>query len=365
MGSPNATYKVHNSELNSPTEKTESKFKIKLREITSMIRPSRLSSRNKTFEKGESVSLKPRTWMDDWKDNAPVISASEEFYGLPEAIILLLWTYVIESDGGKQNHYMEPSLVENIYHYDHSQQTWTGRFKINMTGARILLRVNSFSRSLAARKLSGTLPIFNAQGVGNGILRFDPKIDIIHIQRFHLLAVQMTPTVGKGKMLHIEYENFGRDTAEELLAFYPDHPGVRRLMRREAKHNFPFKRSLDIRLAWFSDRLYTISDKLYTKHEFPSLIWDQSRSIQNLVIDYYSLCKSILIIHQLMRQVHVHTSYGAMPRFTGKRGPMSTFYKFLREVGNVKNLCVGDDEWHDLSAKDGEWHDISVLGQTS
>ncbi|TGO54915.1 hypothetical protein BCON_0100g00350 [Botryotinia convoluta] len=220
-------------------EKNESKFNMKPKEIVSKVKSSKSLSKNKTLVKRERALFGPRTWMDHWKDNAPVISASKEFDGLPQAIIALLWTYIVESDEEKQDYYM----VENVYHYDSSKDNSDEGFKIKMTGTRTQLRVNSFSRSLALKKLCGTLPIFNVRCVENGILRFDPKRDIIHIQDFHHLACQMTTTVGMGIMRHIEYKHFAQSTARELLTFHPKYRCIRKLMwmERRTKYIYPFK----------------------------------------------------------------------------------------------------------------------------
>ncbi|TGO25171.1 hypothetical protein BPAE_0086g00360 [Botrytis paeoniae] len=335
---------------------------MKPKEIVSKVKSSKSLSKIKTLVTRKKVTFGPRTWVDYWKDNAPVISASKEFYGLPRAIVELLWTYVIESDEEKQNYYMKPSLVESVYHYDSSKNNSDEGFKVKMTGARTLLRINSFSRSLALKKFCGTLPIFYVPFDDNGILRFDPKRDIIHIQDFHHLAYQMTPTVGMGLMLHIEYKHFAQSTARELLKFHPKYRYIRRLMwmERRTKYIYPFKQR---KKSFEARQLARLLNKLYKIHELPGWTWDHSKSIQNLVIDYPSLCKSILIIYQLIGSVHINTAYGAMPQFTAEFGPVSSFSKFLREDGNVQNLRVGDDEWHKLS--DDKLFDTMLKGESA
>ncbi|KAF5867431.1 uncharacterized protein Bfra_010405 [Botrytis fragariae] len=356
-------YKVHNSKLSFSSEKSESKLNIKPKEIVSKVKSSKLFSKIKTLVKREKVTFGPKTWMDHWTDNAPVISASKEFYGLPQAIIELLWTYVIKNDGEKQSYYMKPSLLASVYHYDSSKVNLDEGFKVKMTGARTLLRINSFSRSLALKKFSGTVPIFYVPYNDNGILRFDPKRDIIHIRNFHYLAHQMTPTVGKGLMLHLEYQYFAHPTARELLKFHPKFRHVRKLMwiERQTKYIYPLKQR---KKSLEACQLAQLLNKLWKIHELPGWTWDHSTSIQNLAIDYSSLCKSIIIIHKLMDSVNTNTtSAGRMPEFTAEFGPVSNFFKFLREVGNVQNIRAGDNEWHKLS--DDELFNTMLDGESA
>ncbi|KAF7950862.1 uncharacterized protein EAE97_002414 [Botrytis byssoidea] len=335
MGPLKVAYKVRISKLSVSSVKSESKFNIKPEEIVWKVKSSNLLSKIKTIVKREKVVFGPRTWMDHWKDNVPVISASKEFYGLPQAVIELLWTYIIESDEKGQTYYMKPSLIESAYHYDSRKGNSDEGFKVQMTGARTLLRINSFSRSLALKKFCGTLPIFHVPLEDNGILRFDPKRDIIHIQDFNHLACQMTRTVGMGPTPHWDYEYFTHSTATELLKFHPEFHHMRNLMfvkeRRRKLHPFRHrKKFVD------TQQLSRLLHELWNIHELPGSTWHYSTSIQNLVIDYTSLCKSIIVIHKLMHEKNINT-VGArrMPEFTAEFGPVSDFFRFLREVGNV------------------------------
>ncbi|KAF7884575.1 uncharacterized protein EAF02_004911 [Botrytis sinoallii] len=358
MGPLKVTYKVHSSRLSFSPEKTKSKFNIKSKEIVSKVKSSKFLSKIKTLMKREKVVFGPMTWMeswmDNWKDNTPVISASKEFYGLPQGVIELLWTYIIESDEKTQSYVMKPSLMESVYHYEHCTDITDEGFKVNMTGARTLLRIDSFSRSLALKKFRGTLPIFYVPFKDNGILRFDPKRDIIHIQDFHHLAFQMTPTAGMGLMLDLEYYYLADDTALELLKFHPKFRYVRRRIWMEHIANhiydllFMFKYCKESVKSCQLARLLKI---LKNRHELPCSIWDHSTSIQNLVIDNLSIFTCALIICKSMALVNANT-VGAvrMPEFTAGFGPVSKLFKSLREVGNVENLRFGiGGEWHKLS----------------
>ncbi|KAF7895036.1 hypothetical protein EAF00_006850 [Botryotinia globosa] len=349
MGLLKVTYKVHRSQLSYSSENRESKFNIKPKQMISKVRSSRLFSEIKTLVKREKVMFGPRTWMDHWKDNVPIISASKEFYGLPQAVVELLWTYIIESDEKRQTYYMKPSLMESAYHYDSCKGDSTGRFKVQMTGARTLLRINSFSRSLALKKFCGTLPIFHVPFEGNGILRFDPERDIIHMQDFNHLACQMTRTGRMGPMPNWDYEYFTHSTALELLKFHPEFHHMRNLIcvkewRRKSR---PFKKR---KIILNTHQLTRLFKELWNIHKLPGSTWQHSTSIQNLVIDYSSLCKSIIVIHKLMDKENTNTvGDSRMPEFTAEFGPVSDFFRFLREVGNVQNLRVGKDKWHKLS----------------
>ncbi|TGO39094.1 hypothetical protein BHYA_0060g00050 [Botrytis hyacinthi] len=357
------TYKVHSSKFSHSSEKSESKFNIKSKEIVSKVKSSKLLSKfKKTPVKREKVLFGPRTWMDNWKDNAPVISASKEFYGLPQSVIDLLWTYIIESDEKRQSYYMKPSLMESVYHYDSCKGNSDEGFKFQMTGARTLLRINSFSRSLALKKFCGTLPIFYVPFEDNGILRFDPKRDIIHIQDFNHLACQMTRTVGMGPMPDWDYEYFTHSTALELLKFHPKFHLVRKLIcvKQQRRNLHPFRKRKRIVDTY---QLARLLDELWNIHELPGSTWYHSTSIQNLVINYTSLCKSIIVIHKLMGEESINTvGASRMPEFTTEFGPVSDFFRFLREVGNVQNLRVGEDKWHKLS--DDELFNTLLEGQS-
>ncbi|THV55803.1 hypothetical protein BGAL_0003g00450 [Botrytis galanthina] len=362
MGLLKVTYKVHSSKPSVSSEKSDSKFNIKAMEMVSKVKSSKLFSKIKTLGKREKVMFGPRTWMDHWKDNAPVISASEEFYGLPRDVIELLWTYIIESDEKEQTYHMRPSLMESVYHYDSCEGNSDKRFKVQMTGARTLLRINSFSRSLALKKFCGTLPILYVPLKDSGILRFDPKRDIIHIQDFNHLACQMTRMVGMGQMPDLNDEYFAHPTVLELLRFHPGFHLVRKLVcpKQLWQKSHPFRHRKRILRK---NRLGQLLNDLWNIHELPGSTWSHSTSIQNLVIDYTSLCKSIIIIHKLMKQENINTvGAGRMPEFTAEFGPVSNFFKFLREASNVQNLRVGKDEWHKLS--NGELFNNLLEGQS-
>ncbi|TEY84026.1 hypothetical protein BOTCAL_0023g00090 [Botryotinia calthae] len=340
------TYKVHNSKVDFSLEKSESKFGIKSKKILSKIKPSKLLSKIKSSVKRKRVPFGPRTWMDYWKDNVPVISASEEFYGLPLDVVTLLWNYVIENDK-KQDYHIKPSLVDNVYHYDSSKDRSDEGVKVKISGAHTLLRVNSLSRSLALKKFSGTLPVFNVQFDHHGILRFDPKRDIIHIHDFHYLASQMTPTLSMRYMCNAEWEYFGESNVREIMRCYPNcyYARDRKWMERRMEYLYPpaqRKRTLKI------PQVTRIADQIYRRHQLPGWTWDHSKSIQNLVIDYTSLCTSIMLIYLYMRKLHGMRGI-PMPQFTTEFGPVSSFFDFLRRFDNIQNLRIGDDEWHKLS----------------
>ncbi|TGO83333.1 hypothetical protein BPOR_0662g00050 [Botrytis porri] len=361
MGPFKDTYKVHSSKLNLSPKKSESKYNIKPKEIVSKVKSSKLLSKIRTLAKREKVLYGPRTWMDHWKDNVPVISASKEFYGVPQAIIELLWTHVIESDEEELHYYIEPSLIESMYHYDHSKDSSDYVFKVKMTGARTLTRIYRFSRSLALKKLCGTLPILYMPFSDIGIFRFDPKRDIIHIWNFYFLAGQMTPTFGMGVPLD---EHLAQSSARELWTYHPKFRHVRKRfwIARQAKYiYYLFKQreqSLETRQV---DRS---SNEFHEMHELQGGAWRFSNSIQHLVIDYTSLCKSILAIHETMDTIHTNTpGAGTMPEFTAEFGPVSDFFRFLREIGNVRYLRVGDDKWHKLS--DEELFNSLLEGQSA
>ncbi|KAF7936185.1 uncharacterized protein EAE98_002404 [Botrytis deweyae] len=367
MGPLKVTYKVHSSRLSFSSEKTKSKFNIKSKEIVSKVKSSKFLSKIKTLMEREKVVFGPMTWMenwmDNWKDNTPVISASKEFYGLPQDVIELLWTYIIESDEKTQNYVLKPSLMESVYHYEDCTDILEFGFKVRMTGARTLLRIDSFSRSLALKKFRGTLPIFYVPFKDHGILRFDPKRDIIQIRDFHHLAFQMTPTVGMGLMLDLEYHYLADDTALELLKFHPKFRHVRRRMRMEHIANGIYA-SLSMykycKASVKSRQLARLLSILKNRYELPCSTWDQSTSIQNLVIDHdLSMDRCALIICKSMALVNAKT-VGAvrMPEFTAGFGPVSKLFKSLREVGNVENLRFRihgglshklSDDWHKLS----------------
>ncbi|KAM0140185.1 hypothetical protein ACHAO1_002413 [Botrytis cinerea] len=346
MSSLKATYKVRNSKVDFSPEKSESKFSIKSKKIMSKISPSKLLSKIKSSVKRKRRLFGPRIWMHNWKDNIPVISASKEFYGLPLDVAILLWTYVIENDE-KQDYHIQPSLVDNVYHYDSSKDRSDEGAKVKISGAHTLLRVNSLSRLLALKKFSGTLPIFNVQFDHYGILRFDPKRDFIHIHDFHYLASQMTLTLSKRYMLNVEWEHFGESTAREMLRSYPNLNYVRDLEwmeRRTECISSPEQRKRILEAL----KIAGIGDQIYRNHQLPGWTWNRSKSIQNLVIDYTSLCTSIMVIHLFMKDLQ-RMSDIPMPQFTAEFGPVSTFFNFLRRFDNVQNLRIGDDEWHKLS----------------
>lgn len=298
----------------------------------------------------------PKTWMECWNDNRPVISASKEFYGLPRDIITLIWTYVIESDEGKREYRLRPSLVEDVYHYDFSNDSLTGGLK--MVGARVLLQVNGYSRSRVMRKFWGTLPIFSRPYRTPGILRFDPKSDIIHMQDFEVLALQM---IRSGGLLDYSKYDYERNTLTaalegEIRARY--HNSLQysgRLNRMIWKTKYIFsstrrKQILAARKHHYTKIVYM--SKGYSQPPGTGNTWALSKSIQNLAIDYTTLCSCIIAIYMRMEEYHVNATSQtpiAMPGFTSEFGPVSTFFKFLRENGNVKSLLTGDEEWHTLS----------------
>lgn len=275
----------------------------------------------------------PKTWLRSWKDQTPLISASKKFYGVPEAILIIIWTHILENDE-PETFRVRPSLMEDVFH---AQET-----KFKVTRARTLLQINKLSRSIALQRFRGTLPIFAGEGKPPRILRFIPEKDIIRIEDFHLLILQMiTPpeddisrSYEDNQSINIEYRQ-----AEECFMFYPKNPQVARLKARLETQNRPLsKLKVTYQISLIREEFEAISFNL------PHRTWERCRSIQNL---------AITTVNPSLRTIYRHMFRGHHRRqFTPSYGPIPTFLNLLRENGNYQNLYLDNDKGQPLRIDD-------------
>ncbi|KAJ8060959.1 hypothetical protein OCU04_010038 [Sclerotinia nivalis] len=218
--------------------------------------------------------------MESWKDVAPVISASENFYGLPENVIVMIWTCVLESDFEPLTYQVKPSLTENVFHAKDKH--------INMTEARALLQVNRLARELALEKFGGTIPIFAGQDKPPGILRFDSKEDTIYIKDFRIVAFQMIVSASNCLWRTPKAQWLVDNQVQECLEFYPKYYQIAKLRwmykmpKRVRRHQYCFKSDCRDLLR----RLLVNHELGENEVSLPTQTWNLSQSIQNLAVDY-------------------------------------------------------------------------------
>ncbi|KAF7854183.1 hypothetical protein EAF04_010480 [Stromatinia cepivora] len=247
---------------------------------SNLLRYPKWLSKIKIGVKKKKVPFGPKTWVECWKDVAPVISASEEFYGLPETVIFMIWTCVLESDFEPQTYQVKPSLIENVFHARDKQ--------INMTGARALLQVNRLTRELALERFGGNIPIFAGQDKPPGILRFDAKEDTIYIKDFRIVAFQMTVSASDCLWRIDKTQCRVEKQVQECLEFYPKYYQIAKLRwmnkmpKRIRRHQYCFKSDCrDLR------RCLLVNHELEENEiGLPTQTWNLSQSIQNLAVDY-------------------------------------------------------------------------------